>query len=343
MIGYYVHHQGRGHLHRAQALAAAVEEPVTALSSVPRPADWSGAWIELPRDDTQREPEDVTARGQLHWAPVGDIGLRARSAAVSGWLEQARPRLVVVDVSVEIAVLVRLHGIPVVSVVLPGRRTDPAHLLGFRSSSALVMFTPLPARQLLPGLPADIVRRVASLGAVSRFPATAAPRPGTSGARHVVVLLGQGGGSLTARDAESLRSLAPEWRWTVVGGPDSWVEDPSPVLRDCDVVVTSAGDGALADVAAHRRPAIVIPAQRPFDEQVTTAAALAGEDWPALVLETLPDSGWPELLDGAAALDGNRWRRWYDGRAAQGFADLVSDCPDSARHSEQVSVERRSA
>ena len=343
MIGYYVHHHGRGHLHRAQALAAALEEPVTVLSSVTRPADWSGRWIALPRDDTQRDPEDVTASGQLHWAPVGDPGLRARSAAASAWLEKARPRLVVVDVSVEIALLVRLHGVPVVSVVLPGRRTDPAHLLGFRTSSALVMFTPLPPHQVVPDLPADIGRRVISLGAVSRFPVTTAPRPVTSRMRHVVVLLGQGGRSMTSRDAESLRSLAPDWRWTVVGRPDNWVEDLSSVLRDCDVVVTNAGDGALADVAAHHRPAIVVPAQRPFEEQVTVAAVLAGQDWPALVLEAFPERGWPELLDRAAALDGNRWHQWYDGRAAQRFADLISDFPDRARHSEVVSVEPRSA
>jgi Glycosyltransferase family 28 C-terminal domain len=326
VIGYYVHHHGRGHLHRAQALARRLDEAVTGLSSFPRPTDWSGPWLELPRDDTQPFPLDVTAGGQLHWVPRGDPDLRARSAALSVWIEQARPRLVVVDVSVEIALLARLHGVPVVSVVLPGRRTDPAHLLGYRVSSVLVAFSPLPARQLVPGLASDIAQRVTSVGAVSRFAVTDPSEPARHCRRHVVVLQGQGGGSITPRDAESLRSMAPDWDWTVIGGPDSWVEDPSAILRDSDVVVTNAGESALADVAAHRRPAIVIPAQRPFAEQATTAAVLDREEWPAIVVRRFPDTGWPDLLRRAAGLDGARWQRWCDGHAPDRFAQVVADC-----------------
>lgn len=325
MIGYYVHHQGRGHLHRAQALAERLDEPVTGLSSLPRPPDWHGAWVELSRDDSQGSPKDVTAGGQLHWVPQNDPGLRARSAAVAAWLERSRPRLVVADVSVEIALLVRLHGVPVVSVVLPGRRTDPAHLLGFRASTALVSFSPLTARQLVPGLPGDIARRVTSLGAVSRFPPSSAPRLGRNGARHVVVLLGRGGDAMTSRNADALQSLAPAWRWTVVGGPDGWVEDVSAVLSDADVVVTNAGESALADVAAHRCPAIVIPAERPFAEQATTASLLDRQGWPAITLHRFPDTGWPELLRRAIRLDGSRWQQWCDGRAANRFARVVED------------------
>ena len=328
MIGYYVHHQGRGHVHRAQALAAALDECVTVLSSVPRPSDWRGPWVLLPRDDNQRAPADVTAGGQLHWVPAGDPGLRARSAAVSAWLESARPRLVIVDVSVEVALLVRLHGVPVVSVLLPGRRTDPAHLLGLRASSVLVTFFPLPARQLVPGLPDDIARRVVSLGAVSRFPNVPAREPVGGGPRHVLVLLGQGGGSMAPDDATALRSLAPDWGWTVAGGPDSWVADVSSALRACDVVVTNAGESALADVAAHRRPAIVVPAARPYDEQAITASALGAADCPAIVLPRFPDAGWPDLLDRAAALDGSRWQGWCDGLAQHRFAAMISDAGD---------------
>lgn len=38
MIGYYVHHHGSGHLHRARSLAAVLGRPVTGLSTLPRPA-----------------------------------------------------------------------------------------------------------------------------------------------------------------------------------------------------------------------------------------------------------------------------------------------------------------
>jgi predicted glycosyltransferase len=334
VIGYYVHHQGKGHLHRAQALAAALDVPVTGLSSLPAPTGWRGDWVELPRDDQADHPTDVTAGDQLHWVPRHDTGLRGRTAAISAWIERAQPRLVVVDVSVEVALLVRLHGVPVVTVVLPGRRTDPAHLLGFRVSDRLVAFSP-PQVRLEPGLPQELADRVVRVGAVSRFPVGAAPAR-TTGDRHVVVLLGQGGDAMTVAGAAALRRLAPDWRWTVLGGADGWVEDPLPLLRDADVVVTNAGQGSLADVAAVRRPAVVIPAQRPFDEQHTTASALAAGPWPALVLPAFPETGWPDLLERAAALDGSRWDRWCDGLAARRFADAVAGALDEPRPALEV-------
>ncbi len=330
MIGYYIHHQGRGHLHRAGTLAAGLEEIVTGLSSLPRPSWWRGPWVQLPRDDGQvlgprlaRPAADATAGGQLHWVPPGDPGLRARAAAFSSWLEWARPRLVVVDVSVEAALLTRLHGVPVVSFVLPGRRVDVAHLTGFRIASELVAAWPPGARGMTPGLPDDVAERIRCLGAVSRFPVVP-PTPRRPGPPRVTVLQGRGGGALTSRDGESLRALAPDWEWTHLGGGDGWVDDPSVLVRDADVVVTNAGQGSLAEVAACRRPAVVIPAERPHDEQATTAAVLAAGGWPALVTPTFPDSGWPQLLARAAGLDGRRWRGWCDGAAAQRFAEVLA-------------------
>ena len=330
MIGYYVHHQGSGHLHRALALATAASEPVTGLSSLPRPAQWPGDWIQLPRDDEEPTPRDVTAGGALHWAPLADPGMCERSAVISAWLAAARPRLVVVDVSVEVALLVRLHGVPIVSVVMPGRRTDPPHLLGYRASSALVAFSPEPGRALVPGLDADIAERVVSVGAVSRFAPVPPRRRSASGPglidrrRHVVVLDGKGGDGLTNRDEDGLRRLAPEWQWTAVGGTGRWVEDLGALLREADVVVTHAGQSGLADVAAHRVPAIVIPGERPFDEQHITAGLLRAGDWPAVVLPRFPDDGWPDLLEQAASLDGERWETWCDGHAAERFAAVLA-------------------
>lgn len=329
MIGYYVHHQGRGHAHRAQALAAALDEPVAGLSSLPRPDGWLGPWVRLARDDADPAPVGVTAGGQLHWVPRGDPGLRERTAAVSAWIERTRPRLVVVDVSVEVALLVRLHGVPVVSVVLPGVRTDPAHLLGFRVSDALAAAWPAGAHELTRDLPDDVAARVTCIGAVSRIQPSP-PGSRRPGPRRVTVLQGQGGGVLTSRTGDRLRELAPDWEWTALGGPSGWVEDPSTVLRDADVVVTNAGQGSVADVASLRRPAVVVAAERPFAEQVATARTLAAGDWPALVLETFPESGWPDLLDRASSMDGSRWEDWCDGRAAERFARLVADVTGAA-------------
>jgi len=52
VIGYYVHHVGHGHRHRALTVARALDEPVTGLSSLPPPPGWPGPWLQLDRDDS---------------------------------------------------------------------------------------------------------------------------------------------------------------------------------------------------------------------------------------------------------------------------------------------------
>ena len=325
MIGWYVHHHGSGHLHRATAVVAALSErgeEVTVLSSLARPAGWRGGWVRLERDDAP-PVVDPTANGRLHWVPVGSAGLSARAAQVSAWLAAHRPRLLVVDVSVEVAVLARLHGTPVVGVVLPGSRGDAAHLLGFDVAEELVAVWPAGAEGMLRDVPDGVLGRVRAVGGLSRFPVRSAcvRRPGPP---RVTVLWGTGGDGITPGLLRGAQAQTPGWEWTVLGpGSGSWTDDPFSVVAQSDVVVTHAGQNALAEVAAARRPAIVLPQERPHREQVTTADVLRDDAWPAVVVDTFPEEGWDRLLARARRLDGSAWSGWCDGGAAGRFADLL--------------------
>lgn len=333
MIGYYVHHHGRGHLHRAEALAGVLAETsggaVTGLSSLPAPQGWRDAWVPLPLDVDEREPVDPTAGGTLHWAPLGHAGLRVRMAALSAWIERARPRLVVCDVSQEVALLCRLHGVPVLSVVQPGHRTDAAHVTGLRAATGLVALWPEGADRvgpgMLPHLPDDVRRRVRPVGGLARF----APEPASvrrAGPLRVVVLGGRGGDAWSSDQLDGLvASVEGAGAEVTVLGGETWVADPWPLLRDADVAVTHAGQNAVAEVAAARLPAVVVPAPRPFDEQATTAAVLDAGPWPAVALPALAHDDWPGLLRRTAALDGAAWADWCDGGAASRLAEVVAE------------------
>src|SRR5690606_214590 len=285
----------------------------TGLSCLPRPPEWPGDWVQLPPDESEA-PDDPDAHGRLHWAPLGHPGLRARMARIVQWIEAERPAAVVVDVSVEVALLARLHGVPVVTIAMPGERLDAAHELGYGISAAVIGAWPAEATRMLEGLPA-LGERLHAVGAISRF----APRPPAasgSAPRRVVVFGGAGGDGFTADAVGRARAETPQWEWEHLGANGSWSERPWESLLAADVVITHAGESAIAELAAARRPAIVIPQPRPHDEQRRTASVLADPAWPALVLPSWPATGWPALLRDASELDASRWQAWNDGRGA---------------------------
>ena len=103
-----------------------------------------------------------------------------------------------------------------------------------------------------------------------------------------------------------------------------------PKLGSADVVVTHAGQNAVAEVAAARRPAVVIAQPRPFAEQEATAAAVERMG-AAIGLSRWPDPGeWPSLLDRARALGGAGWARWTTGSGAREAAAQLEALARSA-------------
>jgi Glycosyltransferase family 28 C-terminal domain len=321
VIGYYVHHQGRGHLHRAVAIASFAATDITGLSTHPRPSGWLGDWVELD-DDAGAGPEaDPSARGRLHYAPYAHDGLRSRMAALATWIANARPDALVVDVSVEVALLARLHGVPVLTMAQPGRRRDTAHTLGYAISDQILAPWPAAATQIWNANGAAVAGKVHHLGAISRCPVVdeaLEPTPGS-----VLVLNGTGGRQLT-REVDQARVATPAWDWVHLGGPGGpWSDDPWPLLRTASVVVSHCGQSAVADIAAARRPAVLIPQARPFREQATMAVALRRLGVPALVLDEWPaPQAWPALLEAAEALDGGGWSVWSDGGGAARAAEV---------------------
>ncbi|MFC8270623.1 glycosyltransferase [Streptomyces cinereoruber] len=327
MIGYYVHHQGKGHLHRAQCIARRTRTPLTGLSSLPRPDDWKGDWIRLaPDTGTDTATADPTAHGRLHWVPRHHAGLRSRMAAVAAWIERTAPALLVSDVSVEVAALARLMGVPVVVSAMRGDRSDPAHRLAYDLADALL--APWPETLPEPGWPQEWRAKTGHTGAFSRHDGRsrpdADPRPGRPAAgREVLLMLGAGGAEVTAADLRTAAEATPGWNWTVLGGPGGWSDDPWPLLCRADVVVTHAGQNAVAECAAARVPTVVVPQSRPHGEQHATARALAAGGL-ATVRDHWPEPrDWPALLDEAVRTGGGRWDLWAPGDGAERAARLL--------------------
>lgn len=356
MIGWYVHHQGLGHLTRLQAVAEHLSSPVTGISSLPAPDGWPSEWLQLDRDDRMPAGEvvraDPTAGDVLHWVPRHDAGLAHRAAALTEWVDRTRPSLVVVDVSVEVATLVRLCGVPVVVLAMPGERTDRAHVLAYDLADALL--APWPEAAHATDWPGSWRDKLWAVGGISRFddrvpsrrrtslgsaaggiealadgPRPSGPEPDEPSPRRVLVLWGGGGRSTSAAEVAAARAATPGWEWVERGpgspSPDLWAD-----LESADVVVTHGGQNAVAEVAAARRPAVVVAQPRPFDEQMATAAAVDRLGAAVSVRAWPLATAWPGLLERALDRGGEGWRRWSTGQGAASAAARLDEL--AARH-----------
>ena len=329
MIGYYVHHHGRGHLARASSICAHLRKPVTVLSSIAVPERQHFSTVRLTRDDAADTVSDPTANGTLHWAPLHDNGLRERMRVIAEWVSNVQPEVMVVDVSVEVAMLVRLLGVPVVVMAMPGDRTDAPHDLVYRAAEHIVAAWPqeLYEPPWLQGHSA----KTTYVGGISRFdgraPDTSPPDPRV----NLLVLNGAGGSSVDATFVKQCAATHPQFSWTALGVAGApWVQDPWPALCAADVVISSAGQSSVADIAAAGRPAIVLAEARPFAEQHATAGALdrgrlavTQHGWPNL-------EDWPSLVDRARGCDPERWQLWATrgaaARAAAAIDRVASTC-----------------
>jgi len=99
--------------------------------------------------------------------------------------------------------------------------------------------------------------------------------------------------------------------------------DPWPDICAADVVITHAGQSCVADVAAARRPAIVLPQPRPFDEQHATAETLRRHRL-AVATRGWPDArAWRYFIGHARAADPSKWERRQTTDAAARAAEAI--------------------
>lgn len=275
MIGVYVHHHGRGHLHRVLPVIRALRErgeDVTILISGPFDRDLLPVGTRV-----------------VHLPPAipgavcsDDISLEARRAAVA-WVDQVRPRAVWVDSSPAMSLAAGMTGTPMVSTLPPGARDDEPHRLSCRAAVGLIAAWP-PGAHEAPVSPTEY--RVTETGGVSRFERRGREVQVRRRRPLVAHLNGSGTGG-DHRFWRAVRSAVGEFgvaEWLEIGGPDgTWLGDPWPELCSAAVVVTGAGQSSVADAACADVPLVVVPGHRPHGEQEATADALDADPGTAVL------------------------------------------------------------
>ncbi|CAM2796486.1 glycosyltransferase [Methylobacterium mesophilicum] len=333
-IAFFVHHQGRGHANRTMAVAAefARDRPVSVLTAGPHLFDGFSRDIEIVALPDMIGAAVPTARlyaeptpQVMHCVPLGLAPMRRTMRAILDHLDDRAVGLFVVDVSAEIALLARIASVPAVQIRMHGDRSDIGHVGAYEA--CVGMLAPFDARLEQADYPASLRTKTFYSGglctSLDRVPdrAEARAKLGLDPQREIVVAVTGGGGSGTPYAPLTVAARAePDALWLTLGpthreGHETdfanlrelgWVPSVTDYLAAADIVIASAGDNTVHEVARVGGRLIVMPEWRYFAEQTRKAealvrlgAAVQAPAWPGDL------QGWRDLLARARALDGS--------------------------------------
>ena len=284
----------------------------------------------------------------MHCVPMGADAMRRHMGLISKHLLYDDPGLFVIDVSAEIALLARIHSVPAVKIRMHGNRNDIGHLGAYDSCAG--MLAPFDEAIEQEDYPAWARAKTHYTGGLCTttdpVPAREAARArlGIEPDRELIVALTGGGGSGTPWAALTVGArAAPDAHWVALGpvhreGHETefpnlrhldWVDNVTDWLAAADLVIASAGDNTVHEIARVGRPFLCVPEWRYFDEQARKSEELARAGAAAL-RRTWPGDleGWREALAEARALDLDRQRALFDENAAQSAADWLMGLAD---------------
>lgn len=351
-VTFFIHHQGRGHANRAMTIVRELPAArrVTILTAKPalfdgfeRPVeivalpDMIGAPVPTPALFAEATP-DV-----MHCVPLGVAPMRATMRTILDHLDAVDPALFVVDVSAEIALLARIASVPAISIRMHGDRLDSGHLGAYQASVGLL--APFGAALEQHDTPGWVRAKTCYAGGLcttfDAIPgkAEARARLGLDSSREIVLVLTGGGGAGTPYAPLTMAARAvPDALWLVAGpvhreGHETdfgnlrelgWVVGTTDHIAAADVVVASAGDNTVHEIARVGRPYVCVPEWRYFSEQTRKAERLAELD-AAVALPVWPGAldPWRGILDRAKALDPAALSSLYDADAAAVAAEYL--------------------
>ena len=290
-IAYYVHHHGSGHVMRAIAICGALQNcQITFLGSnlhyyqnlIPAHINC----IHLPMDTADNTDEHhvpVNPVAGLHYAPLNIKGLRDRNRLLTEFFSNVYPLLLIVDVSVEVALLARLCGVPTVVVRQHGIRTDQPHISAYQSANALL--APYPS-WMQRSEEQWLTDKTLFTGGFSRYQSIIADSSKECSC-SVAILTGKGGTSINVEFIEYVASQCQSWTFDIIGidvpeldsvranvifhGP---IPDPYELLSKAEIVIGNTGHNTVMEMASLNKRFIAIPEDRPFEEQLDKAGLL---------------------------------------------------------------------
>ena len=322
-LGYYAHHHGSGHCRQIDKLAALLpteaRQQLTVFTSVTSDAYTFAAIdeaqvVRLPAEDERADDVLAGRAGQywqpasLHYSPVGNSDIQQRSHKILDAICQCRIDLMIIDVSVEVAMLCRAASVPYLYVRLPGLRDDDPHLNAF--AGALALLAPYPrtlesamtpewisqktlyldfinTQQKNAQTYQDFIKHLMQLNTDKKALSLMLNDKDKDTPTIVTVIKGYGGHQAIDAKLPELRQLLP-YAFIISLGPidedkrhyvdiAAEVSDVTPFIEHSDYLLMACGLNAVAQAYDYATPLVVLPDDRPHQEQEIMAEALIAQ------------------------------------------------------------------
>ena len=322
-LGYYAHHHGSGHCRQIDKLAALLpteaRQQLTVFTSVTSDAYMFAAIdeaqvVRLPAEDERADDVLAGRAGQywqpasLHYSPVGNSDIQQRSHKILDTIYQRRIDLMIIDVSVEVAMLCRAASVPYLYVRLPGLRDDEPHLNAF--AGALALLAPYPRTLESTKTPEwisqktlyldfintqqrdaqtyqDFIKHLMQLITDKKALSLMLNDKDKDTPTIVSVIKGYGGHQAIDAKLPELRQLLPHAFIISLGPIDEDkrhyvdiavdVSDVTPFIEHSDYLLMACGLNAVAQAYDYATPLVVLPDDRPHQEQEVMAEALIAQ------------------------------------------------------------------
>lgn len=330
-LGYYVHHDGSGHMARSLSIISHISTPVVLFSTLKptEPLPRHVTYIYLPDDAVKDYIQP--AESPFLYTPYSPIILERYNILLAA-IQKYKIEAMFVDVSPEIVLFSKLLGLRVGTTLMHGRRNDKAHSLAYDAADLLLSHN---AKQFDTPINYHTQTPITYTGGISRLSKRSSHL--NPSVQNILVVTSRATSSLKAdkiiKTAERFRRLT----WNVVGAIDAPHHTPPNITfhgvvdnvisfyDKADIVIGSGGNNTIMEIASQRKPFICIPDTKPYAEQSEAAQALVRLNAAIVETEWPSDDRLTRILDTYQLID------------FQAFHALVDDtAPAKAAHAIQL-------